>query len=731
MPIDAAEAFSQALSHYHAGRAPAAQEACGLALAHDPKCVAAWNLLGILAYSAGEFDASLAHFSRALEIAPREPDFYGNAGMAHQALGRFEQAILFHRQALELNPAIASAHDNLGNCLHALQRYDEAIASHERAIVLDPASPAPYNNVGNSLLAQGKFAEAILQFHRALELRPNYAAAHNNLGMAFLRQGQIPEAAGRFQRAIELQPGMVEAYANLGLVYRQQGDLARAVQLFEHALERRPRYREALYNLGAALLTLEQYDAAIARFRQAAQAEPQAAEIQDRLGNALRVADRMEEARACFQRALELDPQLASAHAHLGAVWHALSAVDEAVACYRRALALDPRISFAHTSLAQALVARGEGEAALMHLRQAIEAEPHNSPAYWLLATTSPQPLEEPMVRWLEQLAVDSRKSDEERSFLHFALVQSFDKAGDYPQAMTHARSANALKKARLARHGCRFDRAAHVARIDELMAFYTPRFFAAARALGTPSELPVFIVGMPRSGTTLVEQILATHSRVHGAGELDIFHRLEPTARELLTPGMIGAASWKEEAVAQVRHLAAVHLQRLARLGEGAARVIDKMPTNFLHLGTIAALFPQARVIHCVRDPRDVLLSCYFQNFSSDEMVFTFDWDDLTLYWQQYERLMEHWRTVLPLAMHEVSYEELVGDQEGISRKLIERCGLPWESECLEFHKTPRTVATASAVQVREPIYTQSLARWRHYESQVHGLLPVQPLPH
>jgi len=349
-------------------------------------------------------------------------------------------------------------------------------------------------------------------------------------------------------------------------------------------------------------------------------------------------------------------------------------------------------------------------------MARAIEAEPGHTLAYWLLASHGPQPLPESAVQQLEQLAARGSQTDEGRTWLHFALAQHFDKSGDYRRAMAHAHSANGLKKQRLAERGCSFDPAAHARGIAERAAWYTPDLFAAALPLGTESDLPVFIVGLPRSGTTLVEQILASHSRVHGAGELDDAERLAAELGGVLAAGLARGGRFTEGEISFARGLGEAHLHKLAGLGGNAIRVVDKMPTNFAHLGALAVLFPRARVIHCVRDPRDAILSCYFQNFASEAMNFTFDWDHLTHYWRQYQRLMEHWRNVLPLPMHEVSYEELVRDQEGVSRRLVEWCGLEWEPGCLEFHKTRRTVATASAAQVRQPIHTQAVARWRNY---------------
>ncbi len=351
-----------------------------------------------------------------------------------------------------------------------------------------------------------------------------------------------------------------------------------------------------------------------------------------------------------------------------------------------------------------------------MHLREALEIEPENAVAHWLLASNDSRPLENRSVKKVEALLADEQRSEEDRCFLHFALASSFDKAGDCDRAIKHAHQANQLKKRQLQLRGYRFDRAAQAAFVDEMIALYTPEFFAAEREFGNESRLPVFIVGMPRSGTTVVEQILASHSQVFGAGELNEMTAVHPR----LLKQFEAQPTARDEMATTVRSVSQAYLQLLEHLGGSALRVIDKMPTNFQYLGMIAALYPNAHVVHCVRDRRDVLLSCYFQNFSSETLSFACDMDDLAAYFQEYERLMNHWRSVLPLKIHEVSYEQLVREQEQVSRELIASCGLCWEAGCLDFHKTKRTITTASASQVREPLHTQSVARWRRYEPHI-----------
>jgi hypothetical protein len=301
-----------------------------------------------------------------------------------------------------------------------------------------------------------------------------------------------------------------------------------------------------------------------------------------------------------------------------------------------------------------------------------------------------------------------------------FALGKALDESGRYDEAFAHYAEANSLVKRFRASVGDRYDpRAVHRLN-DQMFEVFTPNYFEQRRGWGEPSELPVFIVGMPRSGTTLVQQIAASHSLVHGAGELgDIADIAKTFGGSDVRSAALG---WDRDSVKAV---AQRHIQRLQALRGNAPRVIDKAPSNVHHLGLIALLFPSARVIFCRRDARDTCLSCYFQWFARGN-TFSFDLAHCGHEYLATDRLMNHWRRTLPLAMLDVQYEELVADLEGRSRRLLDFLSLPWEPACLEFHRTETTILTSSSWQVRQPIYQSSVGRWRHYERHLRPLLEV-----
>jgi hypothetical protein len=336
--------------------------------------------------------------------------------------------------------------------------------------------------------------------------------------------------------------------------------------------------------------------------------------------------------------------------------------------------------------------------------------------AYRNLANCRRLTADDPEMARIAALTARTDLPIEERAAAGFAFAKALDDADRYDEAFAAYDAAN---RAYRAAAGDGFDATDLAGRIDRSLADFTAAFFAAVGGWGNPSELPVFIVGLPRSGTSLIEQIAASHSRVFGAGELKT---IGEAAVEL---GPVDAP-WTQAAV---RRAADAHLERLRGLGGGADRVIDKLPDNIFMLAVIATLYPAARIIFCRRDPRDIGVSCFFQKFSAGLLTFSYDLADCGRRIRETERLAAHWHRVLPLRWLDVRYESLVADLEGESRRLIEFLGLAWEPACLDFHRTIRTVQTASSWQVRQPLYHRSVGRWRHYERHLGPLL--QELDH
>jgi tetratricopeptide (TPR) repeat protein len=475
-------------------------------------------------------------------------------------------------------------------------------------------------------------------------------------------------------------------------------------------------------HLGATLREQGHLERAVLYLRHALRLSCDPAEVHCQLGLALTDQGRLEEAAAAYRESLRLRPDSVAALSHLGILLEELSQADEGHALLTRALQLGPADFQVHVHYGMSLVNQGRTEEAREHFLQALAIQPDCSAAHFFLARDTPQHFTRPEVERIEGLLRRESLPLRDRINFHFTLARVHDRAGAFAEAFHHCDLGNACKRELLGLQGNTFDSAAHAQYIDRLIAFFSRRYFQQVQSWGSDSDLPVFIVGMPRSGTSLVEQILASHPAVFGAGEL---RNLKQFAEEL--PAELSSQKDYPECLVRLDSAAAEqqarrYLQRLERLGGDKRRVTDKMPMNFHHLGLIATLFPRAWVLHCRRDPRDVCWSCYFQNFR--EVHFACDLGILGAYYRQYERLMAHWREVLPVGIHEVDYEELVADPEQVSREVLAFCGLPWDEACLRFYETRRVVRTASNLQVRKPVYRTSVGYWRNYEPYLGPLL-------
>jgi tetratricopeptide (TPR) repeat protein len=417
-------------------------------------------------------------------------------------------------------------------------------------------------------------------------------------------------------------------------------------------------------------------------------------------------------------------PHEADFHGNLAAAYELAGRVADAVRHYREAVRLKPAAVNNYLFLSDALQQQGQLEEALANVLQARRLDPDSALAYCMLGELAGHggyTLTDADLQHMQELLAAGRQSDQDASLLCFTLAAHWERIGCHDRAFACYRRANELKQQVYRQANEAFDAGKHREATDRLIAVFTPRFVERIRTLGIDSEAPVFVVGMVRSGTSLVEQILASHPQVHGAGERKEIEQLAVSLPEYLQTAEQYPACMERLDAGAARSLAYGYLQRLARQAGGASRIVDKMPHNYLHLGLIAALFPRAHIIHCRRDPMDVCASAYFQNFKW--LPYTASLEDIAFVHSEYARLMEHWRRVLPVPIHDVSYEELVANQEAVSRALVAACGLSWDERCLSYHRTERAVQTASKLQVRRPIYHRSVGRWKAFTAYLEPL--------
>ncbi len=665
-----------------------ASAACFGILVQSPDQTDTLHLLGLIAQSRGQSTAAL-HFLRLACAAPgaRAAYFSNLAEICRQSalLAEGERAA---RRAVALDANLPGAWNNLGIILQETGKYEESKTCLERALALAPDNPSTHNNLANSCKRLRELAQAEKHWLRALELREDYAEPHSNLANLFSDHGDFARAAEHARRAIALRPDFADAYINLAMVESARQDYPAALSVLDRLLGFAPGNATAMAAKALALQNL----------------------------------DRLEEAYGWAQRAVAAAPGNAEAVHALGQLCQSLGEPDAALEAYARAAALPGTVADkAESSRALLLMEMGETDAAAAAFDAALARRPRSATLHYnradIMRFTQGDPGIDAM---LELLGPSGCETVPDRMLLHFALGAAYLQLGDGPAAFRHLDEGNRMKRATFT-----YDSAATAAWLGAIARAFdadTMQRLTAARPAATGAFTPVFVLGMPRSGTTLVEQILASHPDMFGGGEMSFAGRTIDAAGAY--PALAARLRPEELTAMGQAYLGAVE----ARIGKAGFRgerfVVDKMPANFLYAGLIHAMLPQARIIHCRRDAADTCLSCYSKLFTR-EQLFSYDQRELGEFHRAYQSLMAHWRSVLP-ASHflEIDYETVVEDTEAQARRLLDFAGLDWSPACLEFYRTRRPVRTASVNQVRQPVYKTSAGRWRRYEAHLGPLL-------
>lgn len=572
----------------------------------------------------------------------------------------------------------------LGALNGMLGDHSDAEYCARKVIELTPDRAEAYFNLGISLRDQKKPQEAIEELREAINIKPDYAEAYNALGYIFALRGNAQEAEQHFRRAAELNPQYPDAYNNLGNLLRAAGRNDEAIESYRKAIEIQPNHLDAMLNLATLLSKMT------------------------------RIAEAIE----LDRRILTLRPDYAEVHYHLGNLLLGVDDLQEALESFRRAQGIRLGFTEAIGAEAQTLQKMGLFDESYECINSALErgmSSPSIVVALSEMATRVGQ--QEEAIKLAEQMLQQTGLSNEEYKQLHFSVGSMYDNLECYQEAFEHYRQANSLYRGRFLREN-------HEQIVNGSIELFQPDRMPHLPKAQLESNLPLFIVGMPRSGTSLVEQILASHQGVFGAGELNDINQYTNDMQKRLGsvrsyPFCIG-----EITQAIIDSLSRRYLDRLRAMSYSAQRITDKMPHNFIHLGLIARLFPGARVIHIKRNPMDTCMSIYFHNFN-ELHAYAHNLSDLGFYYRCYEKLMEHWRSVLDLPMFEIQYEDLVNDPEYWIPQLVRFCRLTWDDRCLRFHETQRMVNTPSNVGVRRPMYSSSVGRWKYYEKQ------LEPLKH
>jgi tetratricopeptide (TPR) repeat protein len=715
-----------------------------------------WKALGAVLKQQGRREEALAPLGRAVELMPDNAEAHFNLGNCLLEQEKFADAEPCYRRALSFKHDYLAAYFNLGNVLQRQGRFAEAEASYLQALSLKPDLADARRNLAIVQSEQGHVADAETNFRAVLELTPNDALAHTNLANILQTQQRLEEAETSFRRALELQPSLADTHFNLANFLNGQGRISEAETCYRNALDLRPDFAmahlklgdllleqersteaeiafrfaiesdpklaDALSHLGVALREQGRYTEAETYYRQALKLVPDYAEAHNNLGNVLREQKRYAEATECYRQALALNPNCAEAHYNIGNVHKDQDHYQEAEAGYRKALEARPHYPEAHNKLGNALKEQGRMEEAAVAFENAIELKPDFIKAHFSLSAIKTYREDDAHVPLLEGLADRvGGVSDDMRMRYWFTMGKMREDLGRADASFAAYKAGNDLKRKSL-----HWDDTAEDDVLQRMKAVFSKEFFEKRPKPTHAGKAPIFIVGMPRSGTSLLEQILATHPGVYGAGELT-------EMLKAVTAAMPEANALKfPEAVLDFtpedfKRVGENYIDAVWKLSPDAERITDKMPSNFYFVGMIYLLLPHAKVIHAMRDPMDSCFSCYSRLFNENNLAFSYDLETLGRYYGRYINLMQHWHAVLPPGtILDMRYEDMVADTETQARRLLEYLDLPWDETCLDFHKNKRPVKTASAAQVRKPIYKTSLARWEPFREHLAPLLDL-----
>jgi tetratricopeptide (TPR) repeat protein len=681
-----------------------------------------WMLLGTILKKIGQHDAALDAQIQAAKLLPHDADVQYNLGNTFLQQGKADDAEQSYRRALQNNPAYIQARYNLGIALQEQSKFADAEVCYRAVTASQPQFAQAHSNLGIVLNKSGRLSEAESSFRTALALAPGDAPGHNNLANVLMCLHRFAEAETAYRSALNLQPKFCDAHFGLANALREQGKYVEAETAYSTAIELRPDFTEAYFNLGDTLMSQKRAEDAEVRYHQALYLNRNFVEAYSHLGVSLKKQGRFAEAEANFRKALELRPDYASAHNNLGNALHDQDRIAEAETCYRQAIKFKSDYPEAYSNLGNTLKSEGRLEEAKEALERAIALKSDFVEPHFGLSVLKTYAQDDPHLAILEkQRPMIDEHPIETQIRYWFALGKVYEDIGRYDESFFAYEQGNSLKHSVLA-----WDETEDDVMLERMMSVFTKEFFAARPRPTYASKAPIFIVGMPRSGTTLLEQILSTHPGVIGAGELKDMNEVVigamPGTDYQQYPNAVSAFSGDE-----FQRLGEQYIEKVWRNAPEATRITDKMPSNFFYIGMIHLMLPEAKIIHAMRDPMDSCFSCYSRLFNKENVRFAYDLGTLGRYYARYIKLMRHWHEVLPAGtILDLRYEDMVADTEGQARRLLDYLGLPWDDACLEFHNNKRRVKTASLAQVRKPIYKTSVARWKYYEKHLRPLLDI-----
>ncbi|WP_037312529.1 tetratricopeptide repeat-containing sulfotransferase family protein [Ruegeria halocynthiae] len=681
--ISVQDAFAQGMSHYEGGRLKQAVGLFSEIVRVAPQHAHAHHMLGLVAFQTGQFDPAVNAVGQAVRLQPENVNFLTNFTEILRGAGQLEQAREIGKRAVRLAPGHAAAHSNLGLVHYDLKDLALAQAAQERALALAPEFDRALNNLGSIARDNSDRDQAATWYRQALRINPASSETANNLISVLIEAERIAEARTVAQAHLERAPRDAELHRNFGRIFMLENDLDKAENAFRNAISLNADKAENFVGLSQVLFEKNHPKLALIEAEQALRLDP-------------------DNAAACHQTAI--------IKAHLGDV-------ETAKSLYQKAMDLKPDLTASRLALGHLALEQGDFDTARAHFKTAEDSADDALSAQIALARLDKITKDSPVFQALEAALPEAKSMlPQKATAFHYALGDCYEKLKRHDEAFAQFETGARIKRSLVSYDPADTDRLT-----DDLIATFDADMIERLRGSAITSAKPIFVLGMPRSGTTLTESILDAHPDVVGAGELNdlqnLFGRLDngqsnvPQALRTMSDDVLSRR-------------AEDYIQVLSGHAPDAAHVVDKMPANFQQIGLIHSLMPNARIIHISRDPLDICLSCYTRLFERSQLH-SYDQVELGRYFNNYVRVMNHWQTTLPAgAFHSIRYEALVDDIDTVARGMIDFCGLEWNPACLEFHSGQRRVRTASVQQVRQPLYTSSKAKWRKYENHLQPLI-------
>lgn len=692
-PMEINEALKLSTQLYSQGRLQQALHVIKQIVQARPQHPDARNLHGVILKAMGDDSGAVKEIEEAIKIRSDIAQYHSNLGEIERQRGNVDKAMKSLRKAIGIDANYSQAYNNLGIVYYDKRDFEEAEKNYRKALELNEAYPEAHNNLGNALRALDKGDEALEHYERAIMLKENYAEAYNNMATVLRDKDLKEEAEHAYKRAIQLKPDYTEAYNNLASFYIQEDNTDEALRILGEGLKVDDKNVPILINVARVQLEKGNFEAVEMACKIALQQDPGSAEAECVYGQLCMDLDKYEEALSHFEKSIQLNPEYGEANNHYGIALKSVGRLDDAKKQFEKTLERNEKAFGAYSNLAD------------------------------LQKFTSKSTL----LKKMEKLMKEAEDPNTERYMaLHFALGKAYDDAGEYDKAFKHFSTGTKLKRGKLD-----YKEAETKKFFEDIKATFTADFFKNPPWEGSDSEKPVFVLGMPRSGSTLTEQIISSHPKAFGAGEIKTLARAIGNLRSKFPNVPRYPAMVSKMTPNHCKIIADFYLEYINRVGEDSLRVTDKMLSNYYFVGLLRILFPKGKIINIVRNPVDTCLSAYTKLFK-DDMPHSYDLGEMGRYYMMYEDLMAHWNKVLPKgSLMTLNYEDIVGDIDNKAREIIDFVDLEWDEACVAFHKSKRPVKTASVVQVRKPVYKTSVERWKNYgEKNLKPLLEALDWP-